>query len=285
MAAITTTERNRGINPAPIKIPSNDGQEVDVYDLIGQQLASRMGASNSPIDANAIASALGSGGAVNTPMGGDPADLFGLMPDQVSEIAKNRSNIQYQSMLSNIGALDFTQKLQGTEGDRALSSKLIEGEQQRQTSLELNSITKQMNERIVKVQAEAQKDPIKMKQLAIFDRMKRGDKTVTTIEKELAGELFKGQFDAAKALTYIQNAPMLVAAGISDAETVSATIKLLQPIINRAAKDFLNTDDGLKKDLGEPIAKDNTGKDVYKDSSGSYVYKDGTPWTAPKKGK
>ena len=283
MATTIMDKTVKPINPDSIGQPSVNGQEMDIYDIIGQHMASKLATSQAPTDMSAIAAALGSGAAVNTPMGLSPDALFGLMPEQVTSVANTRADIGYKKMLENIGALDFTQKLQGTQENRALTDKIVLGEQERKKQLEITNMSKQMNEHMVKIQADAQKDPIKMQQLSIFNRMKNGDQTVTPIEKELAGELFKSQFNPKDALNFIQTAPMLVGAGLMDPITAKTTIDLMQPIINRAAKDFLSDKKGGKKDYGPAIATDPLGKAVYKDGS-NYVYEDGTIYT-PKKGK
>ena len=273
------------INPDSIGVTTADGKEMDIYDLIGQHMASKLTSSQAPADVSAIAAALGSGQAASSPLGISPDALFGLMPEQVTSVANSRADIGYKKMLSDIGALDFTQKLQGTQEDRALTDKLITGEQERQRQLEITNMSKQMNEHMVKIQADAQKDPVKMAKLGIANRMMKGDKTLTDTEREFAIDLFGPKdisaADAGKFLssyyTYASVMPELAA-------QMAPYVPLYQEVLNRAGKSEVLKSGKEKKSYGQPVALDPSGKSVFKDGS-NYVYEDGTPYTPIKKGK
>ena len=284
MATTTMTKTVTPMNPNAIGKPKTDGQAIDIYDLIGQHMASKLASSQSPTDVSAIASALGRGNASNTPLGVSPDALFGLMPEQVQQVATTRADMEYKKMLSNIGALDFTQNLQGTKENRALTNTVVAGEQERQRQLEITNMSKQMNERMVKIQADAQKDPTKMAKLGVAQRIMAGDKTVTPIEKEFAMELFGPKdispADAGKFLssyyTYKSVMPELAA-------QMEPYVGFYQGALDRASKSEVLGKSG-KKDFGMAIATDALGKSVFM-NDGKYVYEDGTEYKPAKKGK
>jgi hypothetical protein len=86
--------------------------------------------SKANFDTSALVSSLGGGGTTSGVFGNvKPEQLLGLLPEDVESIAKTRSAVAYQDMLSNLGALDFVNKVTGKEETDKLTSDLLKGEQ------------------------------------------------------------------------------------------------------------------------------------------------------------
>lgn len=109
-------------------------------------------------------------------------DFLGLDPAQVADIAKTRSALRYQDIMSNLGVLEFAQKAQGIPEQRALENALI-----------LEDVKGKNELARVKTAGRslAGHDPIRVMQAAIIQRMAKGDQTVSQVEKDLAGSILE----------------------------------------------------------------------------------------------
>lgn len=78
-----------------------------------------------PVDVEGLQRLLGAPGQGGVFGELDPKDLLGLLPDQVMDVAKTRSQQEYQKMLTDLGALSFVKEATGLKAAENLAADVI----------------------------------------------------------------------------------------------------------------------------------------------------------------
>src|SRR3990170_5259148 len=99
----------------------------DLNDIIKTALTERLANyQKTSFDTSQLVTALGANQGSSGVFGTvKPEQLLGLLPEDVEDIAKTRSATAYQDMLTNLGALDFVNKMTGKEEIDKSTSAII----------------------------------------------------------------------------------------------------------------------------------------------------------------
>lgn len=216
---------------------------VDYNTLLTTALADRIeNYKKATIDTKALADALGampqdSGifGTLNT------GDLLGMGPEGVESLAKARSSIGYEKMMTDLGGLEFAQKATGQPARDTLTNALISGQQQIAGDI---AKTKEAG------RASAKQDPIRTMIAGFIQGLPPERKSVALTkmsEEFMSGSRIKPT-DAVQILADRGGYLRAVATG-QDEATASLLYPMgTDPTLSKAATDIL----GIKgMDLGE----------------------------------
>lgn len=83
----------------------------------------------------------------------ETSELLGLGPEQVTSVAQTRSRSAYMKMLTDMGALDFLQKLEGTKEDRGLANTITAQAYMNEAALERTKLRQAGATKRSKIQA------------------------------------------------------------------------------------------------------------------------------------
>lgn len=185
----------------------------DIADVLKTAISSRLAQyEKTGFDTSQLATALGANQSTSGIFGNvKPEQLLGLLPEDVDAIANVRSTALHQQMLTDLGALDFVNKVTGkTEVDKS-TSNLIE-----QTAL-------------AREQARTgkwQMDPVRVFIGNALEKSRRGDK-MSKAEWAIVNKT-AGGMSAEDASGVIQQIPMLMKIYEKDPDSLKNTMSLLK---------------------------------------------------------
>lgn len=152
----------------------------DINNLLAAHLLSKTvqpAVQVSPTDLASALKAQGGNAAFGTV---DPTQLFGLTPEDVMGVAKERNTSAYQKMLTDLGALDFVQKLTGVKASEATGTEVV-----LQAMKDRGDIAKQNLANKGHKEAASEGDPLRKMAANIISRIAAG-KPVKPVEADLA---------------------------------------------------------------------------------------------------
>jgi hypothetical protein len=238
--------------------------------------------------ASMLATALGpqssSGAFGNLP----PEALFGLSPEQVSSVAKDKSTQALQSMMTNMHALDFVRKATGTDQAEELE-KLRLRESTTQDIAAMQEAARLAQE---KIRAKADKryntetvDHYKFEANKAFDAwLGNPSKSAKPSKNQILSTDYGKRLQEARAFrSYLGTKAEMLKQGNMSPEITNLLTGLgmtgKQAIIELQLSDEADRifGDEVTPHTKKPVATDPAGKTVY-EQSGKYVYEDGTEY-------